>query len=148
MRFEGQGYDVTVSLDADWLARGDTHSVRKAFLAAHVAAYGHATEENEVWFKELRAHVVGARPRMTLRPAPQRVCREGRQPGEREIRLGGAVIRASVIERAALGTDARLIGPAIVDQMDTTTLIPPGWTARVMGSGALILERAGAEVRP
>jgi N-methylhydantoinase A len=35
-----------------------------------------------------------------------------------------------------------LEGPAIINQMDTTTLIPPGWSARIVRSGALVVERA------
>jgi N-methylhydantoinase A len=44
--------------------------------------------------------------------------------------------------RAALMEGRVLDGPAIVNQMDTTTLIPPGWRARTVRSGALVLERA------
>jgi N-methylhydantoinase A len=34
-------------------------------------------------------------------------------------------------------------GPALVTQLDTTTLLPPGWTLDVHASGALLLTRAG-----
>ena len=40
-----------------------------------------------------------------------------------------------------LGDGRALAGPAIINQMDTTTLIPPGWSARIVRSGALVLER-------
>jgi N-methylhydantoinase A len=46
-----------------------------------------------------------------------------------------------VHERGALGVDQRIAGPAIVNQMDTTTWIPQGWHASVVPSGALVLER-------
>jgi N-methylhydantoinase A/oxoprolinase/acetone carboxylase beta subunit len=60
-------------------------------------------------------------------------------PATRPVRLLGRVFTASVIERSALrGT---VIGPAIINQMDTTTLVPPGWQARRIESGALVLER-------
>jgi N-methylhydantoinase A len=47
-----------------------------------------------------------------------------------------------VVDRAALGDDARLAGPAIVEQEDSTLLVPAGWTLRGAGGGTLILERA------
>ena len=34
----------------------------------------------------------------------------------------------------------RLEGPAVVEQLDTTTLIPPGWTARALPAGSLLVE--------
>jgi len=47
-----------------------------------------------------------------------------------------------VRSRSTLGVGETLSGPAVVNQMDTTTLIPPGWQARPIRSGALVLERA------
>ena len=67
MRYEGQGYDVAVDLDEAWLASGDRDRIATAFHAAHRATYGHATEENEVWLKELRVHIVGTMPRLRVR---------------------------------------------------------------------------------
>jgi len=58
------------------------------------------------------------------------------------------VVEAAVLGRDAVASDAVVQGPAILNQMDTTTLIPPGWEARLAGSGALILSRIESEARP
>jgi N-methylhydantoinase A len=145
MRYEGQGYDVAVDIDEAWLTAGDREQIAAAFHAAHRATYGHATEGNEVWLKELRLHIVGAMPRQRVRA----VRDEDTQPrSSRQIRLFGRVFDAAVVSRAALGADEVLPGPAIVNQMDTTTLIPPGWSARIARSGALILRHAEAGATP
>ncbi len=68
MRYDGQGYDVTVPLDRAWLAEGDTARISAAFHAAHRATYGHANEAAQIWLKELRAHVVGEMPKPRLAP--------------------------------------------------------------------------------
>jgi N-methylhydantoinase A len=44
-------------------------------------------------------------------------------------------------ERATLGAGDRFEGPAIVMQLDATTVVPEGWRARMDASGALLLER-------
>jgi N-methylhydantoinase A len=44
-----------------------------------------------------------------------------------------------------MGTGETISGPAIINQMDTTTLVPPGWQARRIAAGALVLERTAAE---
>ncbi|HLB98060.1 MAG TPA: hypothetical protein VJK90_10380, partial [Acetobacteraceae bacterium] len=62
--------------------------------------------------------------------------------------LGAHVVEAAVLGRSAVAADAVVQGPAILNQMDTTTLIPPGWSARLARSGALILSRIESEVRP
>jgi N-methylhydantoinase A len=48
-----------------------------------------------------------------------------------------APIETRVVARDSLAAGARLAGPAIVEQEDTTTLIPPGWTA-VAGNGGIL----------
>src|SRR5438477_12433707 len=74
MRYDGQGYDVTVPLETAWLTSGDFGHIRAAFHAAHRATYGHANETAEIWLKELRAHITGATPKpriIPLRPPPE-----------------------------------------------------------------------------
>jgi N-methylhydantoinase A len=137
MRYDGQGYDVAVRLDRAWLADNDRAAISAAFHEAHRATYGHANENARIWLKELRAHVVGEMPKPRLAALPEAVTTA--TPATRPVRLLGRAFTASVIERAALrGT---ITGPAIINQMDTTTLVPPGWQARRIESGALILER-------
>ncbi len=136
MRYEGQGYDVAVDLDEAWLASGDRDRIATAFHAAHRATYGHATEENEVWLKELRVHIVGTMPRLRVRAVRDD---EPQLRAPRPIRLLGRALTADVVSRTELRADETLAGPAIVNQMDATTLIPPGWTASLAPSGALVL---------
>jgi N-methylhydantoinase A len=142
MRYEGQGYDVPVALEPEWLGNGNRDRIAAAFHAAHRAVYGHATEANEVWLKELRAHVSGAIPRPRLRAVRND---DPEPPTRRPIRLFGRTIEAAIVSRSALGADDILRGPAIVNQMDTTTLVPPGWQASLAPSGALILQHSGTE---
>ena len=48
MRYEGQGYDVTVPFETNWLERGDVDAIAAAFHTAHHDVYGHANEQAEV----------------------------------------------------------------------------------------------------
>ena len=63
----------------------------------------------------------------------------------RPVRLFGQTFAAAVIDRSAMGADGTIAGPAIINQMDTTTLVPPGWQARRVAAGALVLERTAPE---
>jgi N-methylhydantoinase A len=139
MRYEGQGYDVTVAFETIWLERGDADAIAAAFHAAHRGVYGHANEQAEVWLKELRAHIVGEMPKVRVSAAPDDAA--VRDATTRPVRLFGRSFDARVVGRASLADGGVLAGPAIVNQMDTTTLIPPGWSARIVRSGALVLER-------
>jgi N-methylhydantoinase A len=140
MRYDGQGYDVTVPLDEAWLMSADFARIRVAFHAAHRATYGHANETSEIWLKELRAHITGTTPKPRIIPLRHQAAASAAET--RTVRPFGREVGAAVHDRAALGVGHRLAGPAIVNQMDTTTWIPPGWGAHVVPSGALVLERA------
>lgn len=143
MRYDGQGYDVAVPLDRTWLADGDIARLSEAFHEAHRATYGHANAAAQVWLKELRAHVVGTMPKPRLAPllAPIAVASSGTRP----LRLFGQTVTANVLDRSELADDTAIDGPAIINQMDTTTLVPPGWRARRIAAGALVLERMAPE---
>jgi N-methylhydantoinase A len=140
MRYEGQGYDVTVPFETKWLEQGDAEAIDAAFHAAHRDVYGHANEQAEVWMKELRVHMSGVMPKVRVVAVPDEAA--VRDTTTRRIRLFGKAFEARVVGRAALADGRALEGPAIINQMDTTTLIPPGWSARIVRSGALVVERA------
>ena len=139
MRYDGQGYDVSVPLDRAWLVDGDTARIASAFHAAHRAVYGHANDQARIWMKELRAHVVGAMARPPVASVQEGVGRAART--SRPVRLLGRVVQAAVLDRASIGQDETVNGPAIINQMDTTTLVPPDWRARRIGGGAMMLEK-------
>lgn len=140
MRYEGQGFDVSVALDARWLEEGDLASIAAAFHEAHRRAYGYAKERNPIWLKEVRAHVVGATPKpVGAEVAPG----SGAAPfGRRRVRIGGVACEASLYRRDDLGAGDTFEGPAVIEQQDTTVLVPTGWVGRLTPSGVLVLDRS------
>ena len=54
----------------------------------------------------------------------------------------GPLVEATLYERDRLDIGATIAGPAIVEQFDATTVIPPGWTARRRLRATLVLARA------
>lgn len=141
MRYDGQGYDVTVALEREWLTNFDRAAIEAAFHAAHDATYGHKDETRDVWVKELRVHVIGSVPKP--RQITVEHAGEPHEPFTRQIRVGGRQLEATVWSRPTLPPEG-IEGPAIVEQLDTTTLVPPGWRATVTPDGAMILDKLEA----
>ncbi len=130
----GQSYHLEVPLPSH-----DPDAIYQAFLAAHERVYGHSTPVPAKLVNVRSVHrsrggvvaVGAAEP-----PAPA-------APATRDIRIRDRAVPvpAAIWSRAALTPDTRVPGPAIIEQSDTTVLVEPGWIARLVGGGALLLER-------
>jgi len=84
---------------------------------------------------------VGATPKPSLpRPRADGSVADARRT-ERPVYFEGAFVISPVYDRERLARGMRLSGPAIVEEMGATTVVPPMWSATVGAWGELILER-------
>ena len=132
MRYEGQGGELAVP----WA--GTVAAALAAFRAAHQALYGF-TMDTPAECVTLRVEATGRMPSAAaqrLTPAPMPAPSE-----HRTVHFASGPQDVPVLDRAALGAGATFSGPAIVTQLDATTLVPPGWEAEVLQAGAILLRR-------
>jgi N-methylhydantoinase A len=143
LRYGGQSWEVEVELAPGPVDREALIALRARFEDEHERLYGVRDQPGSpVEIRALRLTALGA-------PAPSRSFHvDGRGPtGEstrRPIELDGERHDAPVRARASLG-EAPEPGPLLVDEYDTTVVVPPRWTARRhSATGALALERSGS----
>jgi N-methylhydantoinase A/oxoprolinase/acetone carboxylase beta subunit len=144
MRYVGQAYELPVPIPAR-LASGDLPSVQTAFHSAHERVYGYARAGQPVEIVNFRAVHTHRVPSPRLAPSfrAQGAAADARV-GERPAYFAAAAfVPTPVYARACLPVGARVEGPAIVEQADTTTVVPPGWAAQVEDSGNLRIRRDG-----
>jgi N-methylhydantoinase A/oxoprolinase/acetone carboxylase beta subunit len=137
--YVGQSHFIEVPLDAgsdDALSRLYTD-----FEAKHTQLNGHKTGAP--------AKIVNLRVVHSALLTESRIDRPAAQAPEpvrarvRSVRFSGSTgpTEAVIHQRSALKNGDRIVGPAIIGQSDSTTLVPPAWSARVLASGALLMER-------
>jgi N-methylhydantoinase A len=139
LRYVGQAFQVEVPIDPAWLADATTDRLRAAFHDRHERLYAHADRAADVELIDLRATITGATPKPELRPVPAGqgpAPPAGRRPIHYRKRRGDAL----VYHRRDLRAGQHLDGPAIVEQEDTTTLVPAGLRATVDAVGNLVIE--------
>ncbi len=140
MRYRRQNYELSVALPGPRLTPDDLPRVEDRFHAVHAAAYGHSTPGEVVQAVNLRVRAVARRakpPWPTLEAAtgpPQVALR-----GHREVWFAGRPWRCPVYEREALRAGHTLMGPAIVQEREATTLVGPGWRLEVDRWGNLVV---------
>jgi len=147
LRYSGQGYELRIPLGGlfhERLASASLTAVRERFDERHAQIHGHAANERPVEVVSYRLRVRVAVPKyepLEIR-APASPRNAAAVKGKRTITFNGATMQAVLYERARVDIGGRVAGPAIVEQFDATTLIPPGWSGRVDGHGNLVLTRA------
>jgi N-methylhydantoinase A len=130
MCYEGQGGELPVAWTGSLAAAG------AAFAAAHQTLYGFVLD-TPVRLVTIRVEATGV-----LRPAARAPVAAGRgavPTAESPVQFADGARAAAIYAREALGAGDRCPGPAIVTQLDATTLIAPGWTATMHETGALLL---------
>lgn len=134
LRYQGQSHELTVGL----AEHGSAEAIREAFQAAHEERFGFrdAARGVELVTARVKARAPGHEP-------PPRVDAGESALAEAEHEVMWDRKRATrFLDRAAVtDVDERVVGPAVITQVDATTLVPPGWAARPLESGALLLER-------
>jgi N-methylhydantoinase A len=139
MRYVGQSYEIDVTIEPEWAEAAQATRFLHAFHAAHERLFGHADPHAPVEVVNLRVQLRGARPRVPI--VEVGAGTGARSTGTRRVWLEGRPADARVYERSALGRGDLITGPAIVEQPDTTVLVPDGHIARVDGFGNLLIER-------
>ena len=143
LRYRHQGFELTVAWDERDLS---VDRLLHRFHARHRRLYTYALEDAPVEIVTLRVAATGATrglelPRLTTRGRAGRP----RAAGRRRVYFAeaGGWIACSRYDREALGPGAVVAGPAIVEQLDSTTVIHPGQRARVDTFGNLVLRARG-----
>lgn len=143
LRYAGQGYELRIALDG--LARpldGPALTrLARMFHERHAAQHGHAAPEAPVEVVSYRLRALVAVPKYELQPLDP-VESAPRPRGRRRLALGAArPVMAAVWRREALPAGWCGEGPAIIEQVDATTVVPAGWSAECDAYGNLVLER-------
>ncbi len=140
LRYVGQAFQIEVPIDPAWLEEPDTGRLRAAFHDRHERLYAHADRAADVELIDLRATITGATPKPELKAVPT-----GRGPatpaGRRPIHYRKQRYDAAVYNRRDLLAGQHIDGPAVIEQEDTTTLVPAGFRGSVDAFGNLVIER-------
>ena len=140
LRYRGQNWSVPVdfpgAIEPDSIAE-----LLERFESEHERLYGTRLEPGSpIEIRAVRLALLGP-PREALASA-RPVDDEGRREGSRPADFGEehGTIETPVRSRGSIGADP-IPGPLLIDEYDTTVVVPPGWTVKLHAGGALVLDR-------
>lgn len=143
MRYVGQAYELEVPI-ATPVVDARVPEIVETFHRVHERVYGYARVQQPVEFVNFRAVHTFPLPPPVVRPGARAGGTvDDARAGERPTYFAPAgFVTTPIYDRARLPAGARVAGPAIVEQVDTTTVIPPGHAALVDPSGNLRIRRS------
>lgn len=141
IRYVGQSYHLTIPVEGR-LDRAALEAARDRFNELHRATYGYAELKEPCELVNLRVAAVGT----IEKPAVVGPTAAPAADGRRQVYFEDiGFVECAVLRRSGLRQSAEVNGPAVIEEDDATTLVPPGWSAVVKPGGALLIGRAAAD---
>ncbi len=144
LRYGGQGYELRVNLEGFLppISADNLIELAERFHVRHEVVHGHAARDAEIELVSYRVRAIVEESKLDLTPVS---LEEYPSIGEQEYRAVNfgtlGAIQAKIISRDSLSGAAIIEGPAIIEQLDSTTIVPPGWTMSPDCYGNLVLNR-------
>ncbi len=142
LRYVHQGFELTVPWGGDGVSADSVGATVANFHKLHEQLYTFAQEDTPVEIVTLRVTATGDLPRPALRELPRGGKIEDALVGTQEVDLDEQRRTCPVYDRARLGAGAKLRGPAIISQLDSTTVLFPDQAAEVDKYGSLVIQTA------
>jgi N-methylhydantoinase A len=140
VRYRRQAYEMTVPIPDGPITLDTFSAIEAAFHQRHEQTYGHANRGEGVTLVTLRLSAVGRLPGLQIRQPHDGSVRKIRE--RRVCWRGSGFVATPVHWRDGLAPGEGIAGPAIIEAMDSTIVIPAGWAALIDEFGYVRMERS------
>ncbi len=141
MRYVGQNYELQVEIPTENITASDIEKMKQDFFIAHEKNYGYYNPNAPVQFVNFRCEATGIVKKPNLAELETTLDDPSKaEIGRRIVHFeeSGAV-DCPVYDRAKFGMAERVNGPCIIEQMDSTTVVPPNTWFSIDKFGNLII---------
>lgn len=145
MRYVGQEHLVTIDVPLEHFEQRDRHAIKRLFDRVHHQRYGTSAPGESAEIASLRSSVTG----LLTKPAFVKIESGGAEParaarqGRRAVWFGDKTVETPIFDRALLQSGNRILGPALIEEHASTTVLFPGDELIVDPGGNLLISVAG-----
>jgi N-methylhydantoinase A len=141
LRYGRQAYELTVPARAGDVTPDILAELAQLFHEKHRLTYGHDNPDETIQMVNLRLTAIGRFDEIELGLGGGTGTSAEAQKGSRSVwfRQGGRQ-DCAIYDCAKLATAAEISGPAVIEAVDSTIVIPPGWQARMNETGHILME--------
>jgi N-methylhydantoinase A len=145
MRYVGQNFELTVEAPPRKIDQQVFKALQEGFHEEHARYYGHCSPEEPIQIVNFRVTAFGMTPKLGLKKMPnQSIRQQNALLGQRNVWFDKSTpVSTKIFDRSCLVPGDEIVGPAIIEQMDSTTMIPPSERCVVDQLGNLIIHLGG-----
>jgi N-methylhydantoinase A len=142
LRYQGQAYEISLPVPNTSQSKTWIQDLERRFHSRHEQMYGYAANSSPVTIVNLRVEANHRMPALS----PIRIDQQQDQPVDpKQIRPvyfeeTKGFVETPIYDRTSLGLGARIVGPAIIEQVDATTVVHPKTQAIVQTGANMVLE--------
>jgi N-methylhydantoinase A len=140
-RYARQSYELLIPAPSRPIDPSAIKKLAESFHDRHLQTYGHDNRSEPVQIVSVRVAAIGTIPPLKIRDAPGRpgtdAAKSNRQLWFRET----GPTDATIYDRRRMSPGLVARGPAVIESLESTILVPPGWQARMNEDGFVLLTR-------
>jgi len=140
-RYARQSYELLIPVHPRPIEQLEIRKIAETFHNRHLQTYGHDNRSEPVQIVSVRVAAIGTIPPLLIRDTPARSGTDAAK-SKRQLwfREAGAV-DATIYDRRRMPPGFKVAGPIVIESLESTILVPPGWQARMNEDGVVLLTR-------
>jgi N-methylhydantoinase A len=140
-RYPRQSFELMVALPGEPVARGTLAMITATFHDKHRQTYGHDNRAERVQIVAVRVAAIGTIPPLIVRDVTAPVDSDPIKGKRRLWFRASGPVDAAIYDRRRMPAGCTVTGPAVIEALESTMLVPPEWQARMNEDGFVVLCR-------
>jgi N-methylhydantoinase A len=140
-RYRRQSYELAVPVAPDPVDRATLARIAEDFHQRHRATYGHDNRAEPVQIVSVRVAAIGEIPPLAVRDVPAQSGADAPKARRRLWFRETGAVDAGIYDRRRMPAGLALAGPAVIESLESTILVPPGWQAKMNEDGFVVMTR-------
>lgn len=141
MRYVGQDYTLNVNFEDEEISENSIESLKRAYNVFHQQVYGHHNPNGAIETVNIRISGIGLIDRVQKREEKEIVNTTTQSYKNSEVIFSDKKYNTPIYQRGNLHVGAELEGPLIIEELSSTTVVPPRYNVKVDGYRNIIINR-------
>jgi len=138
-RYPRQSYELLIPVLLQPVDRTILQKIAEAFHARHLHTYGHDNRDEPVQIVSVRLTAIGMIPPLVIRDKPARPGADAVKSTRKLWFHESGSVDAPIYDRRRMPLGLEVAGPAVIESLESTILVPPRWKAKINEHGFVLL---------